>query len=614
MDRPYNRPYYDYSHEYPTISPPQSWSSYTSADSEDSLDSYGHPINPRRTPSSGASPQSCRSSPSQTRTQYTQSLTKPQAESSRGGQSEKDGEEKGKGREGEKENKPGGMASWIEKITGSREAQFAATAVVSGAVVAGAILGSQNVRRRERIGELKADIPDIDDRKGGHITRQLTDFGAASTVISKEDERSLRLAERAQRGDYDDELILEQLARNRVFLSDEGLKKLRGAFVIVVGCGGVGSHCTAALARSGVSQIRLIDFDQVTLSSLNRHAVATLGDVGTPKVACLKKRLHQITPWVHFDLRNELYRPEAAAALLGPYQGKQPDFIIDAIDNINSKVSLLEYCYKNNLPVISSMGAGCKSDPTRIFIGDISASTEDPLSRSTRRRLRALGVTSGIPVVYSTEKPGPGKAELLPLPEEEFKKGSVGELGVLPDFRVRILPVLGTMPAVFGYAVANHVILKITGYPHEYIPAKGRDKLYDGILALLQGQEEKLARSTTPGEDARGLKVALSVTDVGYLVEEVFRGKSVVSGIPTRLALVRWRKPQPGSTIKLDVEGQKISALKLRNLVCMTREEATKHEQEVVKGNKTPEEFYDAETVELVERRLAEEDNYEKYR
>src|SRR6202012_5529144 len=103
--------------------------------------------------------------------------------------------------------------------------------------------------------------------------------------------------------------------------------------------------------------------------------------------------------------------------------------------------------------------------------GDISSSTEDPLSRSTRRRLRALGIPSGIPVVYSTEKPGPGKASLLPLPEEEFQKDSVGDLGVLPDFRVRILPVLGTMPALFGYAVANYVILQVSGYPCEYVPA-----------------------------------------------------------------------------------------------------------------------------------------------
>jgi hypothetical protein len=201
----------------------------------------------------------------------------------------------------------------------------------------------------------------------------------------------------------------------------------------------------------------------------------------------------------------------------------------------------------------------------------------------------------------------------LPLPEEEFAKGSVGDLGVLPDFRVRILPVLGTMPAVFGYAVANHVILKITAYPNEYIPAKGREKMYDGILAQLQGSEEKLVRLTTPGEDAQGLKLGVSASDVGYVVEEVFRGRSVVSGVPTRLALVRWRKPI-GSTIELGVEGQKSSKVKLSDLVCMTKEEATVHEREVLRGSKTPEEVYDKDIVELVETRIREEIGYEKYR
>lgn len=380
-----------------------------------------------------------------------------------------------------------------------------------------------------------------------------------------------------------------------------------------MGCGGVGSHCTAALARSGVSRIRLIDFDQVTLSSLNRHAVATLADVGTPKVSCLKKRLQQITPWVHFDLCNELFSPNAAQRLLGDWDGRKPDYVVDAIDNIDSKVALLEYCYKNNLKVISSMGAGCKSDPTRIFIGDISASTEDPLSRSTRRRLRAVGVASGIPVVYSTEKPGPGKAQLLPLPEEEFQKGTVGDLGVLPDFRVRILPVLGTMPAVFGYAVANHVILNVTGYPSEYIPAKGREKMYDGILAALQGSEEKLVRTNFPGEDAKGLKLPITAADVGYIVEEVYKGKSAISGVSTRLLLVRWRKPE-GKIVDLEVPGQKNSLVMTRELVCMTKEEAVVHEREVVRGSKTPEELYDKEIVEGVEARIREEIGFEKYR
>lgn len=402
------------------------------------------------------------------------------------------------------------------------------------------------------------------------------------------------------------ELIYEQLARNRVFLNDDGLAKLRNAFIVVVGCGGVGSHATAALARSGAGKIRLIDFDQVTLSSLNRHAVATLSDVGTPKVQCLRKRLEQITPWTHFDCINELFSGAVAQQQLVPWHvdGQKPDFVIDAIDNIESKVDLLAYCHHNGIKVISSMGAGCKSDPTRVFIGDISASTDDPLSRSTRRRLRAKGVKDGIPVVFSSEKTGPGKARLLPLPENEYVKGKVDELSVLPDFRVRILPVLGTMPAIFGLCVANHVMLSISGYPHEYLGSKSRDKMYDGILAALQGLEERTARSME--KDPLGLRIPVTQDDVGYLVEEVFHGKSVVTGLPTRLALVRWRQPEAGF-ISTEIQGQKSSNMQLGDLVLMTKDEAQRHENEVLKGGKNPEEVYDEKVCKLVEERMTEE-------
>ena len=189
---------------------------------------------------------------------------------------------------------------------------------------------------------------------------------------------------------------------------------IEGAFVVVVGCGGVGSHCAAALARSGVQRLRLIDFDQVTLSSLNRHAVATLADVGIPKVQCLRRRLLAIAPWVRFDLRLEKYWDEAADRLLepwaedGPGNGRKPDFVIDAIDNIDTKVSLLKYCHDHELRVISAMGAGCKSDPTRMMVGDISTTTDDGLSRATRRRLRSA---------RDWFSPGKLFAGLLPSPQ-----------------------------------------------------------------------------------------------------------------------------------------------------------------------------------------------------
>ncbi|KAJ5536670.1 hypothetical protein N7513_009856 [Penicillium frequentans] len=515
----------------------------------------------------------------------------------------------------------GNMSSWLHRQAGSQNSQLTTTAVLSGAAVATAIFGYQAYKRKEAVYDLKASIPAADDQ---HPSVKLTDFGAAENEIplSKEDERSAALARRAQRGDYDDDLILEQLARNRVFLTDEGLAKLRSSFIVVVGCGGVGSHAAAALARSGVAKIRLIDFDQVTLSSLNRHALATLADVGTPKVHCIRRRLEQIAPWVMFDCRNELFGKDAADHLLGPWtlthegEGRRPDYVLDCIDNITSKVDLLHYCHSNSLPVISSMGAGCKSDPTRVVVGDISQSTDDPLSRSTRRRLKAKGVSTGIATVFSTEKPGPGKATLLPLPEEEFAKGQVGELGVLADFRVRILPVLGTMPAVFGYTVANHVICSVTNYPMDYsMSNKGRDKMYDTALGNLQACSERLNKQIA-GEDPISLRIPVSKDDIAFLTEEVWRGKSGISGLQNRLVFVPWETPARGWGIVTtwQQDGQKLLPLELTNLVCMTKEEAAYHEREVLRGGKKVEEVYDELVLQRVNLRRKEAEEYEQYR
>ncbi len=414
---------------------------------------------------------------------------------------------------------------------------------------------------------------------------------------------------------FSSDLIAEQLTRTSSFLTPPRFAKLRTSFVIIVGLGGVGSHCTSALARSGVSHIRLVDFDQVTLSSLNRHAVATLTDVGTPKVECVRKRLEAVVPWVQWECFNEVWKEEQGERLLRPWNkgnGRKPDYVVDAIDNIDSKVALLKFCYRHGIKVVSSMGAGCKGDPTRVFVGDISSSLEDPLSRATRRRLRAVGINEGIPVVYSTEKPGPGKAQLLPLPDEEFIKGQVNELSVLPDFRARILPVLGTMPAVFGCTVANFIVMEITDYPHEIGRGKNRDKMYEAILNTLQGQEERLARST--GADVNGLKVPVTKGDVGYLVEEVYRGKSVISGVPTRLTLARWKVPERGYTPDEDWEGQKHVRLDLSELVCMTKEEAAVHQREVLLGGRAHEGLYSTDVISLVQRRQEEEAYYSRYR
>ena len=159
------------------------------------------------------------------------------------------------------------MSSFLQRHQSPLQLSAAATL---GAVAATTVIfASFALRRRVATEDLKASIPEISQ---SHPANALTDYGGAKrgTISSSEDIKAAKIAARARRGDYDEELILEQLARNRVFLKDDGLKKLRDSFVVVVGLGGVGSHCVAALARSGVEKIRIVDFDQVTLSSLNR--------------------------------------------------------------------------------------------------------------------------------------------------------------------------------------------------------------------------------------------------------------------------------------------------------------------------------------------------------
>ena len=125
------------------------------------------------------------------------------------------------------------------------------------------------------------------------------------------------------------------------------MDKVRKQRVVVVGAGGVGSWVATMLARSGVESLRIIDFDQVSLSSLNRHAVATLKDVGIPKVECIKNHLLEIAPWIEIDTRNQLWNLELAEELIYG-DDFQPTFIVDCIDNLDTKCDLLAYCHERN--------------------------------------------------------------------------------------------------------------------------------------------------------------------------------------------------------------------------------------------------------------------------
>ncbi|AGO13806.1 AaceriAGL066Wp [[Ashbya] aceris (nom. inval.)] len=407
------------------------------------------------------------------------------------------------------------------------------------------------------------------------------------------DDADVRLAKRIRESRvYDEELYREQLARNYAFLGEDGMARLQQQYFIVVGAGGVGSWVVTMLVRSGCRKIKIIDFDQVSLSSLNRHSCATLNDVGHSKVEVLKSHLLKIAPWCEIEAVNELWHIDSAERLIFGAGGQdKPTFVIDCIDNISTKVDLLEYVYRKGIPLISSMGAATKSDPTRINVGDLSTTEEDSLSRAVRRRLKQRGITKGIPVVFSAEKPDPKKAKLLPLPEEQYLMGKVDELSALKDFRVRVLPVLGTMPGVFGLTIATWVLCSIAGYPMEPIEGKNRIKLYDGIYHSLAGQ---MSRIGMPDQ-----RVPVSVADVAYLVEEVYRGKSPVSGYSTRLTLSKWDPSLPVS---------------LQNVVLLTKEEQTAHEERILNGHEHLEDVYSPEVIALVSQRLQEEKYYSQFR
>lgn len=256
------------------------------------------------------------------------------------------------------------IMSFMERFTDSvgqffekhpNSLQLTLTAVAASALTATSIISYQSSQRRSRAKSLKDELKEAEERP-------IIDLTPLGTVNQGFSHHTLPPAI------FDDKLIQEQLSKNTALLGEEGTRKVRDSFVVVVGAGGVGSWAALMLMRSGVKRIRIIDFDQVTLSSLNRHAVATLEDVGTPKVRCIKNHFREIAPFVEVDACIDLLNADNVDQLLGG----NPDYVVDAIDNINTKIDLIKYCYDKKLQVISSMGAGAKADPSRIQIADIS--------------------------------------------------------------------------------------------------------------------------------------------------------------------------------------------------------------------------------------------------
>lgn len=192
---------------------------------------------------------------------------------------------------------------------------------------------------------------------------------------------------------------MDRLNRISLLIGKDAVKKLQKSTVMIVGCGAVGSFAIEALARSGVGHLILIDFDKIEESNINRQLFALDSVIGKPKVEIAKQRIADINPDIKVDALNMFFDEDTSLDV-------KPDFVIDAIDTVKSKISLYKWCVSNNVSFISSMGAARKTDISKIKIGKISKTTMCPLASKIRHIVRDLKLPD-FPVVYSLETATP---------------------------------------------------------------------------------------------------------------------------------------------------------------------------------------------------------------
>ena len=250
--------------------------------------------------------------------------------------------------------------------------------------------------------------------------------------------------------------MLNQFSRTELIFGAEAMKKLACARAAVFGIGGVGSYTAEALVRSGLGTIDLIDDDRVCLTNINRQLFATRSTVGKYKVDVAEARLHDINPDVKINTYKVFYTPETAAQ----FDFSQYDYVVDAIDTVTGKIGLIMQAKEAGTPIISSMGAGNKLDPTAFRVADIYSTSVCPLARVMRYELKKRGVKS-LKVVYSKEKP------LVPIETNEI---SCKSHCICPPGTVRKCTAKNQVPGssafvppAVGLIIAGEVIKDITG-------------------------------------------------------------------------------------------------------------------------------------------------------
>jgi tRNA A37 threonylcarbamoyladenosine dehydratase len=243
--------------------------------------------------------------------------------------------------------------------------------------------------------------------------------------------------------------MLHQFSRNELAIGKEGLEILKNSTVAVLGVGGVGSFAVEALARSGVGRLVLVDKDDVDITNINRQIHALLSTIGKPKVDLMKERIADINPECEVIALKMFYTEETYEQFFS----YGLDYVIDASDTISYKIHLMTECLKRKIPIISSMGAANKTDPTRFRVADISQTHTDPIAKVIRTRLRKEGIKKGIKVVFSDESPI--------VIREDVRKS------IVPDENTNIrkakMPPSSNafVPSVAGLIMAGHVIMDL---------------------------------------------------------------------------------------------------------------------------------------------------------
>ena len=232
----------------------------------------------------------------------------------------------------------------------------------------------------------------------------------------------------------------DALSRTELLLGEAAMQKLADAHVIIFGIGGVGGYALEALVRSGVGKITAVDADTVSVSNINRQIIATAKTVGKLKVDAARERASEINPDIEFTAIPIFYSDENASDInLEDY-----NYVIDAIDTVKSKISLIVNATKKNVPIISSMGAGNKLDPTLFKVSDIYKTSVCPLARVMRTELKKKGIKK-LKCVYSEEPPTKAIASDGNAPKTRHAPGSIA-----------------TIPSVVGLILASEVINDLT--------------------------------------------------------------------------------------------------------------------------------------------------------